>query len=182
LNHSRILNSELNVKSIDFEKIIQTCVDELRYMPDLDRLHISVSVHNKQVGFANDEERLSIIFKNFISNAIKYHNPQVEKNFLRITITLSHLEALILLEDNGVGIESSYLDKIFDMFFRGPIRSEGSGLGLYIVKQTLDRLAGTVTVDSRFNKGTTFRMVIPNLQQELTSTAVQAENQSVQQS
>jgi signal transduction histidine kinase len=162
--------------------MIQTCIDELRYMPDLNQLQITVSVHNKQTVFANDEERLSIIFKNFISNAIKYHNPQVEKNFLRITITISQMEALILLEDNGVGIESSYLDKIFDMFFRGPIRSEGSGLGLYIVKQTLDRLAGTVTVDSRFNKGTTFRMVIPNLQQELTSPAVQAENQSVQQS
>jgi PAS domain S-box-containing protein len=181
LNHSRILNSELNVKSIDFEKIVNTCVDELRYMPDLDRLHISVSIHNKQIVFANDEERLSIIFKNFISNAIKYHNPQVEKSFLRITITLSQLEALVLLEDNGVGIESSYLDKIFDMFFRGPIRSEGSGLGLYIVKQTLDRLGGTVSVDSRFNKGTTFRMVVPNLQPEIASPAAQAENQSVQQ-
>jgi signal transduction histidine kinase len=179
LNHSRILNAELHIKPIDFEKIIQTCTEELRYMPEIDLLHLSTSIHNKQVVFANDEERLSIIFKNFISNAIKYRNPRIEKGYMRITITLSQTEAIILLEDNGVGIESSYLDKIFDMFFRGPIRSEGSGLGLYIVKQTLDRLGGTVSVDSRFNKGTTFRMAVPNLQQELKVPATQAEGQQV---
>lgn len=168
LNHSRILNAELNIQPIDFEKIIHSSIEELRYMTDVDQLHFSINIHDKDREFYNDEERLSIIFKNFISNAIKYRNPQAEKNYARFTISISQPEALILIEDNGVGIEASYLDKIFDMFFRGPIRSEGSGLGLYIVKQTLDRLGGSVSVDSRFNKGTTFRMVIPNLKQEVT--------------
>jgi PAS domain S-box-containing protein len=168
LNHSRILNAELNIQAIDFEKIINSSIEELRYMTDVDQLQFSVNIYDKKLEFYNDEERLSIIFKNFISNAIKYRNPQMEKSYARFTISISQPEALILIEDNGVGIEASYLDKIFDMFFRGPIRSEGSGLGLYIVKQTLDRLGGSVSVDSRFNKGTTFRLVIPNLKQEVT--------------
>jgi PAS domain S-box-containing protein len=179
LNHSRILNAELNIQPINFERIINSCIEDLRYMPEVDQLQFSINIHNKKVEFCNDEERLSIIFKNFVSNAIKYRNPQAEKNYVRFTITISQHEALILIEDNGVGIEASYLDKIFDMFFRGPIRSEGSGLGLYIVKQTLDRLGGSVSVDSRFNKGTTFRMMIPNLKQEVKLPDVQPANQSI---
>jgi len=132
-------------------------------MQEAELLDFSVKIENKKTEFCNDEERLSIILKNFISNAIKYRNPQAEKSFVRITININPQQAFIQIEDNGVGIEDSYLDKIFDMFFRGPIRSEGSGLGLYIVKQTLDRLGGTVEVSSRFNKGTTFKIVVPNL-------------------
>jgi PAS domain S-box-containing protein len=179
MNHSRILNAELNVQSIDFEKLITTSIDELRYMPEVDQIDFSINIENQQVGFYNDEERLSIIFKNFLSNAIKYRNPQVEKSFVRFTITLAPQEASVQIADNGVGIESSYLDKIFDMFFRGPIRSEGSGLGLYIVKQTLDRLGGTVEVSSRFNRGTTFKMVIPNLKEEVKLPTPQEEDQPV---
>jgi PAS domain S-box-containing protein len=118
LNHSRILNAELNIQPIDFEKIIHSSIEELRYMTDVDQLHFSINIHDKDREFYNDEERLSIIFKNFISNAIKYRNPQAEKNYARFTISISQPEALILIEDNGVGIEASYLDKIFDMFFR----------------------------------------------------------------
>jgi PAS domain S-box-containing protein len=179
LNHSRILNAELNIQNINFEKIIYACIDELRYMPDVDQVNFSVNIQNREAGFYNDEERLSIIFKNFISNAIKYRNPQAEKSFVRFTINLSPQDAFIQIEDNGVGIEASYLDKIFDMFFRGPIRSEGSGLGLYIVKQTLDRLGGSIDVSSRFNRGTTFKMGIPNLQEHTRLTSAPDTEQQV---
>ncbi|MDJ1503197.1 CHASE3 domain-containing protein [Xanthocytophaga agilis] len=161
LNHSRTLNSEIIIKPIDFEKIIHDCADELRYLPNLERLHIEVNV-DKEVEFHSDELRIGIILKNFISNAAKYLNPHVDSNFLRFQIIVTEQQAKIIIEDNGMGIEEQYIARIFDMFFRATPKSDGSGLGLYIVKQTIERLEGSVSVESEIGKGTTFRLLMPN--------------------
>jgi signal transduction histidine kinase len=55
------------------------------------------------------------------------------------------------------------VDRIFDMFYRASENSYGSGLGLYIVKNAVTKLNGTIEVDSILNKGTKFKVVIPNL-------------------
>lgn len=65
------------------------------------------------------------------------------------------------ISDNGQGIDGDLLPKIFDMFFRGTNQSRGSGLGLYIVKETVERLAGDVSVQSDYGKGTIFTLTIP---------------------
>ena len=64
--------------------------------------------------------------------------------------------------DNGEGIEASKLPNIFDMFYRATERSEGSGLGLYIVKKVADKLDARIEVDSVELEGTTFTVTIPN--------------------
>ena len=69
---------------------------------------------------------------------------------------------LILFEDNGIGIDNKYLGNVFDMFFRATEKSEGSGLGMYIVKQAIEKLNGSVTVTSELNKGTQIRVEIPS--------------------
>jgi signal transduction histidine kinase len=161
LNHSRTLNSEIRIVYIDFEKIIANCVDELHYLPNLEKLHISVDI-NHTSDFYSDDLRIGIVLKNFISNAIKYYNPFAGHSYLRFDIELTEQQAKITIEDNGVGIEEQYLPRIFDMFFRGTPRSDGSGLGLYIVKQTVERLEGSVTVESEIGKGTKFRVLLPN--------------------
>ncbi len=161
LNHSRTLNSEIRIVYIDFEKIIANCIEELHYLPNLEKLHISVEV-NRNIDFYSDDLRIGIVLKNFISNAIKYYNPFAEHSYLRFDIEITEQQAKITIEDNGVGIEEQYLPRIFDMFFRGTPRSDGSGLGLYIVKQTVERLEGSVTVESEIGKGTKFRVLLPN--------------------
>jgi signal transduction histidine kinase len=65
--------------------------------------------------------------------------------------------------DNGKGIESAYLDKIFDMFFRASADSYGSGLGLYITRQVVKKLNGTIRVQSEPGQGTEFVITLPNL-------------------
>jgi signal transduction histidine kinase len=72
----------------------------------------------------------------------------------------------LIFEDNGIGIQEAVTTKIFNMFFRGTERSEGAGLGLYIVKQTLDKLGGNITVTARLGTGTTFTVSIPNYKSE----------------
>jgi signal transduction histidine kinase len=70
----------------------------------------------------------------------------------------------ISFKDNGVGIHEEYIDKIFKMFFRANADSKGSGLGLYIVKSAIEKLRGTVHVQSALGSGTEFIITIPNLQ------------------
>ncbi|QHT66874.1 PAS domain S-box protein [Rhodocytophaga rosea] len=162
LNHSRILNSEINPVAIDFRKIIDTCIEELRYLPNLEKMDFIFHI-TTEGDFYSDELRVNILFKNLISNAVKYRNPSVDKSYMKFDIASSEQSAFITVEDNGQGIEELYMHKIFDMFFRGTQQSDGSGLGLYIVKQTLERIAGTISVESKVNKGTIFRITLSNL-------------------
>lgn len=161
LNHSRTINSEIIIKPIDFEKTIRECMEELRYLPNLEQLKVEIEIEGN-VEFHSDELRIAIILKNFISNAAKYLNPHINPNYLRYRIKVTEQQARICIEDNGMGIEEQYLTRIFDMFFRASPKSDGSGLGLYIVKQTIERLEGSITVESELGKGTTFRLLLPN--------------------
>jgi signal transduction histidine kinase len=64
--------------------------------------------------------------------------------------------------DNGIGIKKEYVKKVFDMFYRATEKSQGSGLGMYIVKQAVDKLKGSIKVKSTFGKGTTIKITLPN--------------------
>jgi PAS domain S-box-containing protein len=161
INHSKILNAETEVNQIDFEHIITDCFEELKFITNTARIKCILHI-NGQVPFYNDLFRINIILKNFISNAIKYLNPSVTENFVNFDIIIDDKQASILITDNGIGIDKAYQHKMFDMFFRGTPASDGSGLGLYIVKQTLEQLGGKVSVDSEAGKGTSFHLIIPN--------------------
>jgi len=72
-------------------------------------------------------------------------------------------KVIITLEDNGIGIADEKQQKIFEMFYRTTSHSKGSGLGMYIAEETLNKLNGTITLKSKLNVGTTFTVTIPNL-------------------
>jgi signal transduction histidine kinase len=69
----------------------------------------------------------------------------------------------ILAQDNGIGISKENLNRIFEMFYRATSLSTGSGLGLYIVKETTDKLGGKIEVNSSPGEGSTFNLFIPNI-------------------
>jgi signal transduction histidine kinase len=147
--------------TIDFDALIGECFDELRYMEGADRLTLRVNVVN-QVPFHSDAFRLRIVFKNLISNAIKYMNLRRPDNFIWFSIATDGNALRLRVQDNGIGIDQAYVDRIFGMFFRATERSEGSGLGLYIVKQTVERLGGTISLQSTLDEGTQFSIFLPN--------------------
>jgi PAS domain S-box-containing protein len=161
INHSKILNSQPNIELINFEKIIDDCFEELKYIPNTSRIQKQV-VKQGLSPFYNDELRISILLKNFISNSIKYLNPKSENNYLRFTICIDSEKAHLHIKDNGIGIEKELIPRMFDMFFRGTQLSEGSGMGLYIVKQTIDKMGGTISVESEPGIGTSFSLMLPN--------------------
>lgn len=114
------------------------------------------------VPFVSDLTRIRIIFNNLISNAIKYRSFERDQSYINITVRVDENKAAVLIEDNGEGIPEAKLATVFDMFVRATESSEGSGLGLYIVKDVIQKLNGKVEVASTENVGTTFTLEIPN--------------------
>ncbi|CAH8286485.1 PAS domain S-box-containing protein [Mariniflexile fucanivorans] len=162
LDYSRNSSTEIDHEKIDFEALIQSICDNLKYK-DCNETH-KKSVHiDQSVDFYSDKHRIEIIFNNIISNAIEYSDATKDENYINITINSNAEEATIVIEDNGIGIDNKHLDKIFGMFYRATKFSKGSGMGLYIVKETIDKLKGSITVESRLNEGSKFTVSLPNL-------------------
>ncbi|MCB0493680.1 MAG: HAMP domain-containing histidine kinase, partial [Cyclobacteriaceae bacterium] len=80
---------------------------------------------------------------------------------ISITVHTYPFKTSISIQDNGVGIFPNYVDKVFDMFYRASDKSNGAGLGLYIVKETVDKLGGKISIDSEIETGTTVEIDIP---------------------
>ncbi|MEL7002013.1 MAG: ATP-binding protein [Bacteroidota bacterium] len=164
------VNNKVEVKneSVCFDLIIKEITEAIRYYDKADRVRI-VKLYDPSIILHVDVKRLVILLSNLITNAIKYHNYEQEDPFVEIDLKKSDLESSISVRDNGLGISKEHLDNIFDMFYRASERSEGSGLGLYIVKETLKTLEGRIEVISELGVGTTFKVSIPCKEKVLPS-------------
>ncbi|MCU0384109.1 MAG: ATP-binding protein, partial [Cyclobacteriaceae bacterium] len=161
IDFSRNARMDVANEPIDFGKIINDILDDLNYMENFSSLEKRVNV-SAGINYMSDEKRIKIILSNIIANAIKHHIPgRVDKPYIDISVTQQTKEIQIAISDNGPGIPAEHLENIFKMFFRATNRTPGSGLGLYIVQETVSRLAGTVTVQSNLDKGTTFFITLP---------------------
>jgi len=109
-----------------------------------------------------DSRLLHIIVSNLVSNAVKYLNSEgtLELSFLKQDGVLE-----LIISDNGIGIPTEEVEKLFIKFYRASNaqshQTEGTGLGLYIVKQSVELLGGTITVETAENKGTKFSVRLP---------------------
>ncbi|MEO8713168.1 MAG: sensor histidine kinase, partial [Parafilimonas sp.] len=135
--------SELELGEIDFKKIIENSLNDHAFVDHTLRMQNNVSIIQKEK-FISDAGRLTMIINNLISNAIKYADPKKENIEIDITISVKKKMATIEIKDNGIGIDNHHLDKIFTLFYRATTRSAGSGLGLYIVKETVEMLKGNI--------------------------------------
>lgn len=163
LDYSRNARQELKYEKVHIRKTIDDNLARVQFMPGFQSLKISQEIEDA-TSLISDYYRISVIMNNLISNAVKYLDPEKENSFLKISVCIEADHAVIQLEDNGIGIEQEQIHKIFDMFYRATERKEGAGLGLYIVKEAVDKLKGTIAVESKSGEGTLFRIIIPNLQ------------------
>ena len=105
--------------------------------------------------------RIKIIVNNLLSNAIKYADSAKDNSFISIRAEWKEKGVKLIIEDNGIGIKEDYKDKIWDIFFRGTSTIPGSGLGLYILKESVKNLNGEIDFISKEGEGTTFKIFIP---------------------
>ncbi len=162
LDYSRNARSPLNREQVDITRMVEGTFTRLEYMEDATRVSKSVEVRGA-VPFFTDAYRLSVIINNLVSNAIKYRDLQKDRHILEVKVNVTEKELELTFSDNGIGISKEYLPRIFDMFFRATERSEGAGLGLYIVRETVDKLRGSMAVQSELGQGSEFKITLPNL-------------------
>ncbi|MBY0426833.1 MAG: HAMP domain-containing histidine kinase [Cytophagales bacterium] len=94
-------------------------------------------------------------------NAIKYQDKSKEDSKLKVDISIDNHELYLVFEDNGLGIPEEVKDRIFDMFYKVENSSNGTGLGLYIVKTSVQKLGGSITLETKLGVGSTFRVKVP---------------------
>jgi signal transduction histidine kinase len=112
----------------------------------------------------SDASRITVLLNNLISNAIKYHNYEQEHSYIKISILGLYDHVIISIKDNGKGLKEEHIRKIFNMFYVVAENNAGTGIGLYIVKETIEKMGGKIRVESEYGKGSNFIMEIPNQQ------------------
>ncbi len=157
-------NGRLDVvcEEIDLKFLIEEIFEQYSYLQDAQSIEKKITVTGEGV-FCSDKQRLNVIFSNLISNSLKYADSNKGNPYLHVHIEITKERAIIIMEDNGEGIQEEYKERIYDMFFRATVNSSGSGIGLYIVKEVVNKLNGEIGFSSDFGLGTCFRINIPNL-------------------
>jgi len=162
LNYSRNSRIEVEPALIDFDELIKDTLAHTKYLQDENKVTIEIDIDDK-VSLFSDRQRLVFIFNNMVSNAIRFVDESKTKNFLNIRIKVTSEKANIIFQDNGIGIDKDHLERIFEMFYRANDQKVGSGLGLYIVKESIDKIGGSIKVESEIDIGTCFVIDIPNM-------------------
>lgn len=160
INFSRNKRLDTDLQEINFEKIIGEALEDSRFYSNSENLERTVNV-NQPSQFLQDETRIKIIINNLVSNAIKYADVAKDNPFVHITADIQNGNATLKISDNGIGVEERHLDKIFTMFYRATSSAGGSGLGLYIVKETVEKIGGNISFMSRKGEGTEVIVTIP---------------------
>lgn len=161
LDYYRNSKTEIVNENIQFQPLILSIWDTLRSYDN--KINFELLCH-QQIPFIGDNFRMNTILDNLISNAIKFQNPSNTNQLIKIIIHVNEIDTRIVITDNGIGINDKYINHIFDMFYRAEesLNTEGTGIGLYIVKEAVEKMKGTISVKSIITNGTIFEIIIPN--------------------
>lgn len=158
LEYSR--NARLNITQDEFNitELIQNIFDDLKFSSNtIIQLYIEENGHPM---IRTDKARLGVLLKNIIGNSIKYRRSDVLPQ-VNVKIDVNDHQLLISIKDNGEGIPEKHIGKVFDMFYRATTTSIGTGLGLYICKEIIQKLKGNIQLQSELGFGTTVQVMIP---------------------
>lgn len=167
INLTKLNHTGLEKEKINFDKMIDDCIVSFNALPNFESLTFKKEI-DPGVDFVCDWTLLNTVLQNLIENAIKYaseHTPYVK---IRVRREASWLH--IAVEDNGQGISPEHQPRIFDMFYRATQNAQGTGLGLYILKKSVDRLEGSIEVSSEPGVGSVFTVRLPIHQASLSQS------------
>jgi signal transduction histidine kinase len=160
IDYARNSQTDLRVEMISMTQLVSAVIDNFTFVKGADRINFITDVPtNLEVEV--DRVRLVIVLNNILSNSVKYHRLEQNDPWVKISAQVEERKLILSIEDNGLGMEEDLVPKIFNMFFRGTNQSKGSGLGLYIVKETLERMDGSIQVVSKYGAGSKFVIRIP---------------------
>jgi signal transduction histidine kinase len=160
-----IKKKTLEVAPIDLQQLWSKSLEKIKEIPNPNAEFVKVYIETKNYGtkFYSDEELLAQLICNLVDNGIRHRMKHSKtEDFVKIYLELKDNQLFIRVSDNGIGIAENIKGRIFDMFFRGSEFTSGSGMGLYIVNLIIEKLQGSISVDSIPNQGTEFRTYFPS--------------------
>jgi len=161
LNYSRNIKTEIKPKSFRLGEIIEDVITDVKFNQGADSIRLDYDEQIHHI-LRTDYYQLKVVLGNLISNAVKYHDAKKPDQFIAIRFQKVDRDVHISVEDNGIGIAPESQHKVFDMFYRATSEAEGSGLGLFIVQQALEKIHARITLVSELGKGSIFKVIIQN--------------------
>lgn len=162
LDFYRSTKIDHKITQIHFQDIVSQQMEAYREKFDLSHFHVDVQV-NQQVPFFSDEAKIRVILNNLFSNAVQFQKDQGGQKWISLTIDVIEEDAIITVEDNGIGIEERYREEVFNLFARATQKNVGTGLGLYMVKEAVEQMGGKINLESQLDEGTTITVTLPTL-------------------
>jgi signal transduction histidine kinase len=159
IDYARNSRTESVSEAVNLHQLTHEVIDALKYNPNADKVTF-VNAIKPDLTLKLDRIRISIILNNLVANAIKYHDLRKTNPFVEIGFQQEKNE--LFVKDNGIGIPKEHIERIFDMFYRGSDRSSGSGLGLFITKETVTKIGGIIEVTSVYGEGSKFIVRLKN--------------------
>jgi signal transduction histidine kinase len=149
----------LRVETFDINQMLKQIITGLKAQFTKKKISLEL-VTREKLALHTDKDKLSQSIYNILTNAYKYTNGDgdVKVSFIQLDD-----KVIIKIQDTGIGIEASETDKIFNAYYRSKqvIHTEGDGIGLYIVKDNIEKIGGNLSVISKLKVGSTFTIEIP---------------------
>lgn len=154
------LREEIHYETVFLSDLLNKLVQDAKSINQSAQVDVSIT----GVALVTDPFRLRIILVNLLSNAFRFSKQNTSQHKVSVRARIEPMSLVVEIEDNGMGILNEHLNSIFDLFFRTEdgMQKQGSGLGLFIVKEAIERLGGKVEVSSNPTTGTLFSISIPN--------------------
>ncbi len=159
-------HSKLNAEKGDIVKLLETIYQSFQEYADVGNYTYTFETAIANIQIFYDQSKLEKVFYNIISNAFKY---TPKGGTIKIVINQKQDEIVIEISDNGKGINAAFIDKIFNPYYEVASDlhyqkhfNQGSGIGLHIAQQVVALHKGKITVDSKENVGTSFKVFLKN--------------------
>lgn len=148
-------------QEINFKEMLDEIIESLKDQSKNNSVEIKVNIRN-EMPFVSDKQYMKILLNTLISNTINYQSSATSKPYVYIKIHSHKIGTNILIRSNSIGVKKEAFE-IFNVFYKGPQKSEEFDFGLYVVKETIAKLNGRIEVELAYEEGTEYNIHLPHL-------------------
>jgi signal transduction histidine kinase len=154
-----ISRADIKMEKIALFSTIKAAIADLK--EEIEERRAEIGIHDDLPIVLGDRGLLRLVFKELLSNAIKFV-PTERAPKVSIEVCLQNRYVKIVVKDNGIGIDQRHHQQIFELFHKLELNSPGTGVGLAIVRNALDRMGGSVKLELTSEIGSSFSVTLPS--------------------
>ena len=161
IEYSKNARLEITPQIIDLPQLIENTTEDLRFYEN-HPVEIRTN-YELNAPFHCDERRIKSVLHNILSNSVKYADHSKPQSWISIEAEVTPAVCRLKFSDNGIGMDANSTERVFEMFYRGTSQRTGSGLGLYIVREIIQKLGGTIQLEAEKDVGVNIQIELPNI-------------------